>query len=71
MSRKFSKDDLGNRLKDLRGEMSQEQCSKELGISREAVSSYEQGRRRMNIDTLFKFCIYFNVSADYILGITD
>ena len=71
MSRKFSKDDLGNRLKDLRGEMSQEQCAKELGISREAVSSYEQGRRRMNIDTLFKFCIYFNVSADYILGITD
>lgn len=71
MSKEFSNYDIGIRLKEIRGRITQQECSKELGVSREAISSYERGSRRINLDTLIKFCKYFNVSADYILGLTD
>lgn len=43
----------------------------ELGISPNGYASYEQGRTEPNVDTLIKLCKIFDVSADYLLGLTD
>lgn len=42
-----------------------------LGCSRALISNYEQGRREPDFDTLLKIADYFNVSTDYMLGITN
>lgn len=43
----------------------------QLGISPNGYASYEQGRTEPNVDTLIKLCKIFDVSADYLLGLTD
>lgn len=62
--------DTGKRIKAIRGNMKQEECANKLGISRAALSSYENGYRTMDIEILYKFSELFNVSTDYILGRT-
>ncbi|OYR87372.1 hypothetical protein CBF53_07940 [Lactobacillus taiwanensis] len=61
---------MKNRIKELRQnrKLSQNDIAKLLGVTRQAVSLYEQGKRQLNknnIDTLAK---YFNVSALYLQG---
>lgn len=41
----------------------------ELTVS--AYSNYEQGIREPSYDILIKICRYFDVSADYLLGIEE
>lgn len=45
--------------------------SKELGITRQAVSQYADGTGQPNADKLSKIAGYFGVSADYLLGLSD
>lgn len=49
--------------------------AKEFGdifsISLSSVSLYESGRRTPSIDLIIKISNHFNISADYLLGITD
>lgn len=49
--------------------------AKEFGdifnISHSSVSLYESGKRTPNIDLVIRIAKYFNVSTDYLLGITD
>ena len=61
------------RLKVIRKEsdMTQKDVYEKLGISANGYASYEQGRTEPNIDTLIKLCRIFEVSADYLLGLTD
>lgn len=63
---------IANILKNLRNQsnMSQEELAKLLGISRSAVSSYENGTRSPNNELLVKMANIFNVSTDYLLGLT-
>lgn len=42
-----------------------------LGIKQSAYSKYEKRRSKLQIEDLIKLCIFYNVSADYILGLTD
>ena len=61
-----------NRLKELRlkNKLSQTDLAKMLGVTRQAISLYEQGKRQLkekDINTLIK---YFNVSKKYLLGAT-
>ncbi len=61
------------RLKELRIEkgLSLVQLAKETGISKSAISFWENGDRiptALNIITLAK---YFEVSSDYLLGLED
>ncbi|MBD5100898.1 MAG: helix-turn-helix transcriptional regulator [Clostridiales bacterium] len=42
-----------------------------LGMTTSAYAHYEQGRREPSIDILKKICIYFSVSADYVIGLED
>lgn len=64
---------FAERLKDLRDKKgnTQTEVGKALGKSREAVSKYEIGEREPDLEAVASLSKYFNVSADYILGITD
>jgi len=60
----------GKVLRDLRlqANLSQSELAQILGISRSAVSSYENGTREPNYNVLLKVAAFFNVSTDYSLG---
>ena len=49
----------------------QKELSVFLEIAERAYQNYEYGKREPNNDTLIKLCNYFNVSADYLLGLSD
>lgn len=51
--------------------MSAYEVSLVLGLTRNAYSHYENGRRLPSLTVFLKICTLFNVSADYLLGITD
>ena len=60
-----------NRLRNLREDnnLTQEQCAKIAFISRKSYERYENGLRVLPSDILIIFCKYYNVSADYVLGL--
>lgn len=64
---------LSHRVKNLRNAkgQSQNEVGKALGKSRETVSKYELGEREPDPEAIVMFSKHFNVSSDYILGITD
>ena len=61
------------RLKSIRKEcgMTQKDVYERLGISPNGYASYEQGRTEPNLETLIQLCRIFEISADYLLGLTD
>jgi len=65
---KFSK--ILKELRDSKG-ISQRQLAKEIGISQSSVHAYEAGEKSPTIDVLLKLAKYFDVSADYLLGLSD
>ena len=62
-----------NRLRNLREDnnLTQEQCAKIAFISKKSYERYENGLRVLPSDILIIFCKYYNVSADYILGLPE
>ena len=42
-----------------------------LGIIEKSYQKYEYGIREPSFDTLIKLCKYFDVSSDYLLGLSD
>lgn len=62
---------MGERIKKLRGKQSQDECAKALGISRGALSFYENGERKPDADVIYVMAKHFDVSADYILGLSS
>lgn len=67
----FNKEILGKRIKKVRGKKSQDVFASEIGISRGALSFYENGERTPDAEIIYKICDLCNVSADYLLGFTD
>lgn len=61
------------RLKELREnkQLTQAQLSKSLNISSSTIGMYEQGRRFPDENLLKHIAKFFNVSIDYLLGISD
>ena len=61
------------RIKELRLEkgLSQGDVALKLEVTRSAYSNYEQGIREPSYDILAKLCLLFEVSADYLIGLTD
>lgn len=43
----------------------------ELGISKQFLWDLERGRRRVHGELLLKIAVYFDVSADFLLGLVD
>ena len=50
-------------------DLTQTKIAKVLGTSQQIYSRYELGIRELPIKHLIKLCQYYNVSADYILGL--
>lgn len=61
------------RIRELREDhdLTQKQISKMLSCSQQVYSNYELGQRDIPTDILIKLSKFYNVSADYILEITN
>jgi len=64
--------EYAQRIRDLRidHDKSQAQIAAILGTSKNQVGKYERGEQEMPIKHLIALCEYYNVSADYILGLS-
>ena len=64
---------LFRRIRDLRedNDLSQKQVASKLNCSQQVYSNYELGQRDIPTDILIKLSKLYNVSADYILEISD
>lgn len=62
---------FADRFIELRGNRTQDEFSKFLGISRPTVGFYESGQRIPDALVLRQISEKCNVSADYLLGLTD
>lgn len=60
-----------SRLRALREDRdkSQREIGKILNKSQQGYAHLENGNARFTIDDLIKLCLYYKVSADYILGL--
>ena len=64
---------FGNRLHALRidNDFTSEEFANELHITTRALNYYENNMREPSFPLLIQIANYFNVSTDYLLGITD
>lgn len=64
---------IGNRIKMLRtkNNMTQKELSSKLGLTPKMVSFYETSQRMPPIDIILKLVTIFDVSSDYLLGLTN
>ena len=64
---------MGERLRELRKEKgcTQGQVAKKIGVTLSAYSNYEQGLREPSYQILKLICRFFDVSADYLIGLED
>ena len=53
----------------IRNEMTQEQLSKRLGLTKSVISAYENGLRMPSYEVLISISQIFKVSTDYLLGL--
>jgi transcriptional regulator len=52
-------------------DLKQEEIAKILNKSQQGYSHLENQKARFTVDDIIKLCIFYNVSADYILGFTN
>lgn len=64
---------FGERLLKLREEReeTQQQLADAIGITRQSLSRYETNERTPNIDLVYNIAKYYNVSADYLIGLSE
>lgn len=64
---------MESRIKSLREKrgLIQEILATELGITQQMLSKYEKDTGIIKVDILKKLAKYFNVTTDYLLGISD
>ena len=63
--------DYRQRLRDLRedADKTQEEIAAVLGTSQTMYARYERGANELPVRHLLKLCEYYQVSADYVLGL--
>jgi transcriptional regulator with XRE-family HTH domain len=63
----------GHRIAGLRDEkhLTQEELAHKVGITRSALSHYENNRREPDYDTIQKIANFFTVTVDYLMGRDD
>lgn len=68
-----TKEIFGQRVRLLRNERNenQETLAAFLGVSKAQVSEMERGNNGTSLERLAMLCEHYNVSADYLLGLTD
>lgn len=64
---------FADRLKEIRAEkkIDQKALAKIIGVAQSAVSQWENGINEPKASYIFALCEYFEVSADYLLGLED
>lgn len=58
-------------LRELRedSDLTQKQLAEQLNTSQSNYARYENGRRKLSIEDLITICLFYKVSADYVLGL--
>lgn len=71
--KKFDRRLMGERLRFLRQEkgIGQNKLAVDLGISNASISYWENAKQEPTAEALFKLAVYFDVTADYLLGLTN
>ncbi len=61
------------RIRDLREDhdLKQKEMAKILNCSQQVYSNYELGQRDIPTEILIRLSQYYNVSVDYLLGLTN
>lgn len=64
---------MHERLKELRIErgLKLKEVANYMNVTIRAISRYEDGTREPSVEMIVKFCKLYNVTADYLLGLTD
>ena len=52
-------------------DLDQADIAKILNVQQSAVSKYEKRRAKYKIEDIITLCKFYNVSADYLLGLPD
>ena len=52
-------------------DINQAQIAKILGTHQATISKYELRQRKYQIEDIIKLCLFYNVSADWLLGLPD
>ena len=60
-----------NRLSTLRGDRSQREFARGLGMSQQAYSKIESGVQPLKSDLIVRLCGMYGVSAEWLLGLTE
>ena len=66
-------DNVSKRIVSLREEKgeTQQELANAVGITRQSLSRYEIAARTVSVEVLGALAQHFNVSADYLLGLSD
>ena len=69
----FRREIFASRLRGLRQERKEAQpvLADLLGVSVNQISEMERGRKTTSFERLVLLCQHYNVSSDYLLGLTD
>ena len=64
---------FGSRLRELRKgkKMSQGELGKLLGVTATQIGDMERGNSTTSMPRLYQLCQYFEVSSDYLMGLTN
>lgn len=64
---------MASRIKEVRESrhLIQEIVASEIGVTQQAFSKYERDITNIKVDVLIKLAEYFNVTTDYLLGLSD
>lgn len=65
--------DYRSRLRNVREDrdLTQSEIGRVLNKSQQGYNHIEAGRAELKIDDLVRLCQYYNLSADYLVGLTD
>lgn len=64
---------MANRIKELRKSrgMNQEALASYMGVSQQTISKIERNTDSLSMDILIRLAEYFNVTTDYLLGLSN
>lgn len=64
---------FGEKLKELRVEkgLTQQQLAQQIGNAQSAIVYWEANKQEPSISALKKLCLFFDISADYLLGLEE
>ncbi len=51
--------------------ISQDKLANELGYTQPCIGKWEAGTRNPSLDDIIAIALFFNVTTDYLLGLTD